>query len=257
MTIYGNNKKAGKYIKVNGVKVYCEIYGKGEPLVLIHGNGGSIAYMASQIEYFSKNYKVIAVDSRGRGNSELGEEKLTFFNMAKDIAGVLDFLKLKAAYYIGRSDGGIIALMMAVHFPEKVKKIAAFGTNVTTGLTALYPAPVEYTHNQRVLAEKMLAQNDSTKDWNLLFQRYSLMEFQPQFTEQELMNIEAPVLVLSCDRDIIQEEHTLYIYKTIPNTNLCIFPSERHSITKDNPQLFNSTVASYFDKPFAGEEIRN
>ena len=69
---YGNNKNAGNYITINGAKQYFEIYGEGAPLVLIHGNGGNIAYMKPQIEYFTKKYMVIVMDCRGRGKSELG-----------------------------------------------------------------------------------------------------------------------------------------------------------------------------------------
>ena len=69
---YGNNKNAGNYITINGAKHYFEIYGEGAPLVLIHGNGGNIAWMKPQIEFFAKKYKVIVMDCRGRGKSELG-----------------------------------------------------------------------------------------------------------------------------------------------------------------------------------------
>lgn len=73
---YGDNKEVGKYIPVNGVKIYYEIYGKGAPLVLLHGNGGNIAYMKPQIEYFAKKYKVIIMDCRGRGKVSWGKTAL-------------------------------------------------------------------------------------------------------------------------------------------------------------------------------------
>jgi len=69
---YGNNKEAGNFLTLDGAKLYYEIYGQGDPLVLIHGNGGNIGYMTPQIEYFAKMYKVIVMDCRGRGKSELG-----------------------------------------------------------------------------------------------------------------------------------------------------------------------------------------
>jgi hypothetical protein len=80
---YGHNKDAGNYAVLNGVRLYFEIYGKGDPLILLHGNGGNIEGMKYQIEYFSKYYKVIAMDCRGRGKSELGKDSLTYLQMRK------------------------------------------------------------------------------------------------------------------------------------------------------------------------------
>jgi len=176
--------------------------------------------------------------------------------MTRDVAGLLDHLKLDSAYIVGRSDGGILGLMMGIHFPAKVKMIAAFGANLWPGPTALYPQEVELTQTTRLHAEEMLARHDTTQNWRLIAQRHRMMEFQPQISAGDLKKIDAPVLVLSCDRDLIQEEHTLFIYRNIRNANLCIFPGETHWITGTNPGLFNATVAKYFSEPYRGEEIR-
>jgi pimeloyl-ACP methyl ester carboxylesterase len=253
---YGDNKEAGKYAVLDGVKLYYEIYGNGDPLVVLHGNGGNIGGMKYQIEYFSKFYKVIALDCRGRGKSELGRDSLTYMQMTRDVASLLDYLNLDSAYIIGRSDGGIIGLMMGVHFPGKVKKIAAFGANLWPDTSALYPGEVEQTRRVRKQAEEMIARNDTTQNWNLVRQRHRLMEFQPHISALDLQKITSPVLVLSCDRDLIQEEHTVFIYRNIPKANLCFFPGETHWISGTNPDLFNATVAKYFSDPFRGEEIR-
>ena len=66
---YGHNKSVGKYYNIRGFKMYCEVYGQGQPLLIIHGNGGSINNFIYQIPYFSKKYKVIIADSRAQGNS--------------------------------------------------------------------------------------------------------------------------------------------------------------------------------------------
>jgi len=135
---YGNDKEAGNYITIKGSKQYYEIYGQGEPLVLIHGNGGNIAYMKPQIEFFAKKYKIIVMDCRGRGKSELGNDSLTYMQMTKDIAGILDYLHLDSTYVVGRSDGGILALMLAIYYPKKVKMAVAFAANLTPDTLALY-----------------------------------------------------------------------------------------------------------------------
>jgi pimeloyl-ACP methyl ester carboxylesterase len=253
---YGDNKDAGNYAVINGVRLYFEVYGQGEPLVLIHGNGGSIKAMQHQITYFARNYQVIVPDCRGRGRSALGRDSLTYMQMTRDVVGILDFLHLDSAYVVGRSDGGIIALLMGIHFPKKVKKIAAFGANTVPDTTALYPHEFASVRTTRMHAEEMLARGDTTQDWYLIQQKNRLMEFQPRIPARDLQKIKAPVLILTCDRDLIQEEHSVYIYRNIPKANLCVFPGETHWITSTNPDLFNATVARYFAEPFRGEEVR-
>lgn len=253
---YGENKEAGNFIDVDGVKIYYEIYGQGDPLILIHGNGGNIAYMKPQIDFFKIKYQVIVMDCRGRGKSELGNDSLTYMQMTKDIIAILNNIHLDSTYVIGRSDGGIIALLMAIYYPDKVKKVAAFAANLTADTTALYPYFYKQVKADRKQADEMIAKNDTSQNWNVLQQRNRLMEFQPQITVNDLQKNKCPVLVLSCDRDIIQEEHTLLIYRNISKANLCIFTGENHYITKNNPDLFNTTVDKYFDEPFKGEELR-
>jgi len=253
---YGNNKDAGSFLKVGNVNVYYESYGKGEPLVILHGNGNSIKDMRHQISFFSKEYHVIAIDSRGRGKSELGPDSLTYDIMAQDAAGLIKRLGLDSAYVIGYSDGGIVALIMGINFPETVKKMAVYGVNVTPDTNALYPSFIEPTIRKRKQAEEMLAKNDTTKNWKVIQQRYRMVEFQPRLTSKDLGRIKVPVLVLSADRDIIKPDHTLFIYKSIPKANLCIFPDATHRVPREQPGLFNTTVEKYFRQPFRGEEIR-
>jgi pimeloyl-ACP methyl ester carboxylesterase len=255
-TTYGNNKDAGRYIINEGAKLYYEVYGKGAPLVLIHGNGGSIAYMAPQIEYFAKEYKVIVMDCRGRGKSELGKDSLTYMQMTKDIIAILNELHLDSTYVVGRSDGGILALLMAIYYPEKVKKAVAFAANLTPDITALYPSFYYEVIRDRKHADEMLAKNDTTQNWKVIQQRNRLMEFQPNITSKDLNSIKCPVLVMSTDRDIIPEEHTLIIYRNIKKGNLCFLTGESHYVTKDNPGLFNSIVGKYLAERFKGEELR-
>ncbi|MCK9627426.1 MAG: alpha/beta hydrolase [Bacteroidales bacterium] len=255
-THYGNNPEAGSSLKVGNVKIYYESYGKGEPLVILHGNGNSIKDMSHQISFFSKDYHVIAIDSRGRGKSELGPDSLTYDILADDVAGLLTKIGLDSAYVIGYSDGGIIALIMGIKHPKSVKKIAVYGANVTPDTNALYPGFIEPTKRKRIQAEQMLAKKDTTKNWKVIQQRYRMVEFQPRLSSADLGRIKVPVLVLSADRDIIKLEHTLFIYKSIPYANLCIFPDATHRVPREQPELFNTTVGKYFRQPFRGEDIR-
>lgn len=253
---YGNNSNAGKYIILNGAKHYYEVYGEGKPLLLIHGNSTATKGWAPQIEYFMKKYKVYSIDCRGRGKSELGKDSLTYMQQAKDMAEFIEKLHLDSVNVLGKSDGGIIGILLGIYFPEHIKKIVAFGANMQPDTTALYPQPVNEVHQERVKAEKMLALKDTSKNWLMEQQRYRMMEFQPHITAKDLQKINVPVLVMSCDRDVIKEEHTLFIYKNIRKANLCILPNEKHGVPKLNPDLFNTTVARFLSEPYHGNEYR-
>jgi pimeloyl-ACP methyl ester carboxylesterase len=253
---HGDNKDVGKYINLNGAKHYYEVYGNGAPLLLIHGNSTPTRGWAPQIEYFSKKYKVYSIDCRGRGKSELGKDSLSYIQQAKDMSAFIRELKLDSFYIVGKSDGGIIAILLGIYYPEKIKKIVAFGANMEPDSNALYPYAVIESHVERIKADKMLAVGDTSKNWLVEQQRYRMMEFQPHITAKDLQKINVPVLVMSTDRDLIKEEHTFFIYKNIPKANLCIVPNEKHQIAKFNPELFNSIVDKYLGESFKGNEFR-
>lgn len=128
---YGANPVAGKFFSHDGVRLYYEVYGSGEPVLLIHGNGSSIAEMSAQIEYFRKHYMVIAMDSRDHGKSADSPDKITYEMMTDDLAALLDHLKCPPVLVLGWSDGGIEGLLLGIRHPEKVKKIASMAANLT------------------------------------------------------------------------------------------------------------------------------
>jgi pimeloyl-ACP methyl ester carboxylesterase len=256
---YGSNKAVGKLIKINGVNLYYEIYGTGEPILLIHGNSTGIKGWSAQIAHFSKNYRVIAVDCRGRGQSELGTDSLTYLQQADDLSKLLselnpDGYREGKVTVIGKSDGAIIGLLMAIHYPAGIKQLVSYGANAAPD--GLYPEMEKEIHASRIKADEMLAKGDTTKNWKIEQQRNRMMEFQPYITAEDLRKISVPVLVMSCDRDVIKEEHTFWIYRNIRFANLSISPGEVHGMPRLNPELFNSIVGNWISQPFKGEAAR-
>src|SRR6478735_11813316 len=146
-TIYGKNKKVGKFVKTRGFNMYYEVYGKGAPLLIIHGNGGSINNFLYQIPEFSKQYKVILADSRAQGKSVDKGDSLSYEMMTDDLDALLDNLHLDSCYVIGWSDGGIEGLMLAIRHPEKVKKLAVTGANLWPDSSAIDPFVYNWAMN--------------------------------------------------------------------------------------------------------------
>ncbi len=136
---YGDNKAVGKYYNIRGISIYTEVYGSGKPLLLIHGNGGSMKSFENNIAFFSKKYKVICMDSRAQGKTVDNKDSLSFEMMADDEAALLDAMQIDSAYVIGWSDGGINALLLAMRHPEKVIKLASTGANLWPDSTGVLP----------------------------------------------------------------------------------------------------------------------
>ena len=135
---YGANAPASGTFTHDGVSLYYETYGDGQPLLLVHGNGLSIGSLAAQIDFFRKHYRVIAMDSRDQGRSADSDSPLTYEKMTDDLAALIDHLKLGSVDVIGWSDGGIEALLLGVRHPSKVKKIVSMAANLNPSTNAIY-----------------------------------------------------------------------------------------------------------------------
>ncbi len=110
---YGSNSSGGKYININDIIVYYEVYGEGELLLLLHGNSGSIENFIYQIPELSKHFKVIAIDSRAQGRTSDSDKEITYALMASDMSELIDKLNLGKVNIVGWSDGGNIGLELA------------------------------------------------------------------------------------------------------------------------------------------------
>ena len=246
---YGANPAVGKTFIHDGVQLYYEVYGTGEPVLLVHGNGSSIGWFRAQIDFFRNRYQVIAMDSRDQGKSGDSPDKITYEKMTDDLAALLDRLKSPPVYVLGWSDGGIEGLLLGIRHPEKVKKIAAMAAN-------LYPEGLQPETLQ--LVKSMLSaippSERETPQGKRELKVTQMMLDEPHIDPKALEAITAPTLVLASDHDLILDEHTLEIYHHIPNGELCIFPNSTHMIPYDDPKLFNSTVDRFFRTPFVRKD---
>lgn len=229
---------AGQKFQHDGVELYYEVYGSGEPLLLIHGNGGSSRDFTAQIAHFRKNYQVIAMDSRDQGRSGDSAGKITYEKMTDDQAALLEHLKLDAVNVVGWSDGGMEALLLAIRHPGKVKKLVSMAANLTP--QGLHPDALGF------IREMLKDRNIPARDRKVT----EMMLTEPQIKLTDIEKITAPALILASDHDMISDGHTLDIFHHIPNAQLQIFANATHMIPFDDPDRFNSIVASFLQKPF-------
>jgi pimeloyl-ACP methyl ester carboxylesterase len=252
---YGGNPAAGNTFASNGTRFYYETYGDGAPLLLIHGNGGSIGSFKGQIGNFASHHRVIAMDSRGQGKSELGTTTLTYEQMAEDTNALLDHLGLRQIKVLGWSDGGIIGLLLAIRHPEKVGMLAVMGANLQPD--AEYQWAVDGIVRVRARINAQLASSKNPKPLELQLQLLDLAGNQPHIPLTDLAAIVAPTLVMAADRDVIRDEHTLSMFHAIPKSQLAIFPGATHMMPAQDPARFNQTVLDFFDKPFAMPDTKD
>jgi pimeloyl-ACP methyl ester carboxylesterase len=245
--LYGKNKAVGKYYNIRGFKMYAEVYGQGQPLLFIHGNGGSINNFTKNIPYFATKYKVIIADSRAQGKSADPGDSLSYEMMADDYAALLDAMKIDSAYVIGWSDGGINGILMAIRHPEKVKKLAITGANLRPDTTAVPQAIWDMVMPMYTQLKAKPDKNDVEKNGYKLMR---LLAENPHIPLSDLHKISCPTLVIGGDHDVIKEEHTMEIYKNIPNAYLWILPNSGHSTPVVYSNEFNSKVAAFFKQPF-------
>jgi pimeloyl-ACP methyl ester carboxylesterase len=259
--IYGSNEQAGKYIDINDIRIYYETYGEGEPLLLLHGNGGSIENFFMQIPEFSKHFKVIALDSRAQGRTTDSDKEISYALMASDMAVLIDKLNLGSVYVVGWSDGGIIGIELAYTFPDKVKKLVTIGANYSNknfeahGDNTRMNANDTLVIGSRKLAEKYrntlerLSPNPE-KIPEIKRKLNSLMEKYPNFTAKQLEEIKTPTLVIVGDHDIISLDHTVSLFASLPHAELFVVPGATHVVPVEQPDLLNSVIVRFLKTPF-------
>jgi pimeloyl-ACP methyl ester carboxylesterase len=160
---YDQNPARGCFARLWGTDLYFEVYGSGQVVLQIHGNGQSIASMKDQLKFFSQHYRVIAVDSRGHGKSQMGSGQLTYDQMADDLNELLEQLNPKSLYILGCSDVGIIGLLMAIKYPDKVSKLAIMGANLVPSGACDWAR--EWVDKQNEYIGGMIAKGDTSEPW--------------------------------------------------------------------------------------------
>lgn len=259
---YGSNLSVGKYVDVNGIKIYYETYGEGEPLLLLHGNGGSIESFTDQIPELSRHFKVVAVDSRAQGRTTDSDQEITYALMASDMAALIDKLNLGKVNVVGWSDGGNIALELAYAHPEKVLKAVAFGANYTHENCMAPPDSVVMDPTDPLIqrtSEMMMKYSTSVKRLSPDTLRMpiirkklgELMEKYPNFTPDQLKTINVPFLVVAGDHDAINLDQTISLFTNLPKSELFIVPHASHLVLAENPDLVNSEIIKFFKRPYS------
>ena len=240
-------KKSG-YAEVNGIKLYYAIYGKGQPLLLLHGGLGNADYWGDQVPTFANKYQVIVVDSRGHGRSTRDGKPYSYGLMAADVLALLDFLKIKRTALVGWSDGGVIGLDIAIHHPDRLTKLFAFGANYNLagvrpdiGNSAVFKRYITQAGQDYTRLSKTPADYES-----FLAAISKMWETEPNYSQDQLHHISVPTAISDGEHDeAIRRDHTEEMAKLIPNAKLIILPDASHFAMWQQPAAFNKAVLDF------------
>ena len=222
------------------IQLHYTRHGSGEPLLLLHGNGEDSTYFVHQIEEFSKDFTVYAIDTRGHGKSPKGTAPFTLSQFADDLLHFMDSHGLEQPNILGFSDGGNIALIFALRHPERIRRLIVNGAN-------LFPEGLQ----ERLLAamwrkyESFKLENTPEAEFNQ--ELFRLMLDEPQIDPAELSHLTMPTLVIAGEKDMVQDSHTRLIAANIPGARLSIIPGD-HFIAAREPAAFNAEVRAFFEE---------
>ena len=255
---------AHRYVEVNGAKLYTEAFGRGAPIVFLHG--GMLFFdnnYAKQRDYFAAYRRVIGIDQRGHGHSPDGPWTLSYQQIADDTAAVIEKLGIGPVDIVGHSDGANIGLLIARDHPALVRRLVISGANLRSGLSAeevrkrsQWPATQLAAKLQTVAdglppwfrTDYAKVSPDRADHWMTLLAKCYQMWIQPVVIEPvDLKKISAPVLVMAGDTDFTSLEETAEIYRGLPKAQLIIVPGTGHGTFLTSPTLVNLAIREFLD----------
>lgn len=257
--------QAGRYTNVNGIEMYYQDHGEGEELVLLHGGlGTSLAHWKPYLPAFSKEYRVIAPDCRGHGRTNNPTDEWSYGLMADDIAALISVLGLQRPSICGWSDGGQIALELAMRYPG-LARAYIFGA-VGKDFSDVYlqtlkgwgfegPGTVNISQMEKASPEyveiiRELHSSQGAEYWEKLLNGISKMWLTPlNYTNEDFLQILEPVLIVIGDRDqFIPVEDAVAMYRLISNGELSIVPDADHSLPRTKVDIFADIVMEFLNR---------
>ncbi|MGC2411444.1 MAG: alpha/beta hydrolase [Stellaceae bacterium] len=238
------------YAPVNGIRIWYATFGRGEPVILLHGGLANSNYWGNQVRELAKRYRVIVMDSRGHGRSTRNAEPYGYDLMASDVIGLMDFLKIKKAAIVGWSDGAILGLDIAMKHPDRVSKLFAFAANSDpSGVADIAQSPVFNAFIARAEKEYEKLSPTPTEYKAFLAQITKMWETQPNWTAADLQRIDVPTWIVDADHDeAIKRENTLFMAANIPNAGLLLQPEVSHFSFLQDPGQFTADVLHFLER---------
>jgi pimeloyl-ACP methyl ester carboxylesterase len=249
----GDPKKIDGYAPVNGLKMYYEIEGTGNPLVYI-----PLAFGFAGLKSFPalvQSHSVITVDLQGNGRTaDIPDRPISIEQYAKDVVGLLKYLGISKADFFGESYGGATAAMIAVRYPALVGRVATYGATFGPPQIAINPETAHFDHPPTAESRYIQYQRENYQRvapdpdyWPKIFDKVGNIQWEG-FSKEELASIKAPFLIILGDRDFVRPEHALETFKLIPNAELAVILDASHFVLFSEQERVIPIVKHFLEK---------
>ncbi|MFT7593931.1 MAG: pimeloyl-ACP methyl ester carboxylesterase [Paracoccaceae bacterium] len=238
------------YADINGIRLYHAQWGAGDPVILLHGGLGSIEAWANQIPEVAKTHKVIAIDSRGHGRSTRDATPYSYTLMASDVLALMDEMGIAKAAVLGWSDGGIIALEIAITHPDRISGALTVGTNYN--LDGLDPGIETNAVFGKYVGQAagLYASISPTPDQFEAFvgDIAGMWGSQPDYSEDQLKSVSAPFTVVQALQDeAIIDEHAAKMAALLPGSSYVPMEGVSHFAMWQDPARMNGEIRKFLD----------
>jgi pimeloyl-ACP methyl ester carboxylesterase len=252
--ILGKFIETAGYAPINGLEMYYEIEGTGDPLVYIppaFGFAGQKSFPA-----LVQNHSVISVDLQGHGRTaDIPERPLSIEQYAEDVVGLLRYLGISKADFFGESYGGNAAVLIAVRHPEVVRRVATYGATFGPPQIALNPQTTHYDHPPTADSRDIQFQKENYKKvapdpnyWPRIYDKLGSIEW-AGFSNEELASIKAPILIILGDHDFVRLEHAVETFDHMSNAELAVVPDAGHFTLFSEQERVIPTVKHFLEQP--------
>jgi pimeloyl-ACP methyl ester carboxylesterase len=246
----------GRYAAVHGLDMYYEVHGRGGmPLVLLHGGGSTIETSFGKVlPALAKTRRVVAFEQQGHGRTADIERPFSFEQSADDAVALLDYLKIERADFYGYSNGGQIALQIAIRHPHRVRKLIVASAIVKRdGLDATVWESLRTATPESmpaVLREAYLRVAPRPGDLAQMSAKCAqrMLEFE-DWDPAALRAIDAPTLILVGDTHDVRPEHAVELYRTLPQAQLAILPGTDHMSLVNRADYLLTIIPEFLDQP--------
>ena len=242
----------GEYVELPGVRTWYEAEGAGDPLLLLHGGLCTNDTWGAQRADFAARYRLFLPERRGHGHTPDVAGPLSYQDMAADTITFIESVVGGSAHLVGWSDGGIVALLVAIARPDLVRKVVAMGANFLPGPeSSAAPAMLDHMSADAPAMAALremyeAASPDGADHWPVVVNKVvDMIRTQPTISTNDLARISAPTLVLVGDDDLMTLEHTIALYRAIPNSELAIVPGASHALPMEKPEQANRLMLDF------------